>query len=207
MCEASHIESKIMKDNEKLYKVYHRNYKTIAELYDDLSDVVLNIDLDNDKITIRYNADILEIEPCHLGYRTYLNGKSEAGVWEDQDIYFYALGFVHEQQKNLTELEIHDTSIIDVASEGITYVDEFDRKHFVSYGACVAKNPNTSCVAERDVTKRYFKFYGTVSIRVVFRTLFVSQKRNSFLVGGRTKRFRTLQKAILDSGYTTYDLS
>ena len=196
-----------MKDNEKLYKVYHRNYKTIAELYDDLSDAVLNIDLDNDKITIRYNADILEIEPCHLGYWTYLNGKREAGVWEDQDIYFYALEFVHEQQKNLTELEINDTSILDFANEGITYVDEFDRKHFVSYVACAEKNPNTSCVAERDITNWYFKFYGTVSIKVVFRTLFVSKKRKSFLIGGRTKRFRTLQKAIWDSGYTTYDLS
>ena len=34
-----------MNDNEKLYKLYHRNYKNIEELYDDLSDAILNIGL------------------------------------------------------------------------------------------------------------------------------------------------------------------
>ena len=62
-----------MKDNEKFYKVYHRNYKSIEELYDDLSDAVLNIGLENNKISIHYNSDTLEIEPCRWGYYTYLN--------------------------------------------------------------------------------------------------------------------------------------
>ncbi len=106
-----------MKENEKLYKVYHRNYQNIAELYDDLSDTVLNISFENNKITIHYNADILEIESCRWGYYTYLNGKREKGEWEDQDIYFYALEFVHEKQKGLTELEVNDKSIIDVTNE------------------------------------------------------------------------------------------
>lgn len=188
-----------MKDNEKLYKVYHRNYKSIEELYDDLSDAILNIGLKNNKIIIRYNSDTLEIEPCQWGYHTYLNGKREADEWEDQDIYFYALEFVHEQQKGLTELEMNDTCIIQITNEGITYADEFGRKHFISFKDCAMNGPTASCVAEREITKWYFKFYSpSISIKFVFRGLFVFKKR---------KRFEALRQAIIDSGYTSYDLS
>ncbi len=188
-----------MNDNEKLYKLYHRNYKNIEELYDDLSDAILNIGLENNKIIIHYYSDTLEIEPCHFGYRTYLNGKKESGVWEDQDIYFYALEFVHEQQKGLTELEINDTNIIHITNEGITYADEFDRKHFISFEDCAMNGPTASCVAERDITKWYFKFYSSsISIKFVFGGLFAFKKR---------KRFAALRQAIIDSGYTSYDLS
>jgi len=197
-----------MNDNEKLYKVYHRNYKSIEELYDDLSDAVINIGFENNKIIIHYNSDTLEIEPSRWGYYTYLNGKREAGEWEDQDIYFYALEFVHEQQKGLTELEMNDTSIVHITNEGITYFDEFGRNHFISYEDCTMNDPTASCVAERDITRWYFKFYSSsVSIKFMFRSLFVFKKGKRLLTGGRAKRFRTLQKLITDCGYTTYDLS
>ena len=142
---------------------------------------------------------MLEIEPCHFGYRTYLNGKKESGVWEDQDIYFYALEFVYEQQKGLRELEINDTSIIHITNEGITYADEFDRKHFISFEDCAMNGPTASCVAERDITKWYFKFYSSsTTIKFVFR----GQKKKK-----KRKRFEALRQAIIDSGYMSYDLS
>lgn len=197
-----------MKDNEKLYKVYHRNYQTIDELYDDLSDVVLNIILENNKVVIHYDSDTLEIQPSPYGYYTYLNGEKEKGEWEDQDIYFYVLEFIHEQRKDLSEVEIYDTSIIDINDSGITYIDQFNRKHFVNYAACAVNGPNASCVAEIDITKWYFRFFTSgVSIKLVFRNPFVFKKRNHFLVGGKAKRFSALQQAVIDSGYTTYDLS
>ena len=37
-----------MNDNEKLYKLYHRNYKNIEELYDDLFNAVINIDFEKE---------------------------------------------------------------------------------------------------------------------------------------------------------------
>ncbi len=136
-----------MKNNAKWYKVYHRNYRNIMELYDDLSDAILDIELENKRIKIRYNSDTFEIEPCPGGYYTYLNGKRENG-------------------------------------------------------------PSKYCVAERDITKRYIRFYTPhVSTKFVFSDLFVFKKGNRFLVGGREKRFRALQQAIAESGYTTYDLS
>lgn len=197
-----------MKDNEKLYKVYHRNYKSMEELYDDLSDAVLNISLENNKIIIHYNSDTLEIEQSQWGYYTYLNGKREVGELENQDIYFYALEFVHEQQKGLTELEMNDTSIVYITNEGITYSDEFDRNHFISFEDCAINGPTASCVAERDITKWYFKFYSSsVSIRFMFRSLFVFKKSKSLLLGGKRKRFEALWQAIINSGYTSYDLS
>lgn len=90
-----------MKAHETPYKLYHRNYKSIEELYDDLADVILNITLKSDKVVIRHDADILEIGRCLGGFRTSVNGKREKGVWEDQDIYFCALEFVHGPQKKL----------------------------------------------------------------------------------------------------------
>ena len=53
--------SKAMNDNEKLYKLYHRNYKNIEELYDDLSDAILNIGLENNKIIILQNTYCISI--------------------------------------------------------------------------------------------------------------------------------------------------
>ena len=92
--------------------------------------------------------------------------------------------------------------------EGITYFDELGRNHFISYENCAMNGPTASCVAERDITKWYFKFYSSsVSIKFVFRSLFAFKRGTRFLTGGRARRFRTLQKLIADSGYTTYDLS
>ena len=89
-----------MKNNEKLYKAYHRSYQNIEELFDDLSDAVLNIKLENKRIIVSYKSDTLEIELSKYGgYYTYLNGKQEKGVWDDQDLYPYVLAFVHEQRK------------------------------------------------------------------------------------------------------------
>ena len=197
-----------MKNSEKLYKVYHRNYKSIHELFDDLCDAVLNLCLENNRIIIHYNADTLEIEPCQGGYQTYLNGKREECEWEHQDIYSYALEFVHEQRKDLTEFELNDTSITHITNKGITYSDGLGRKHFISYEDCAMNGSTASCVAERDSTKWCFNFYSSsVPIKVVFRSLFVYKKGERFLVGGKRKRFEALRQAIIDSGYTTYDLS
>ena len=189
------------KDSEKLYKVYHRNYKSIEELYDDLSDAVINIGLENNKIIIHYNFDTLEIEPSRWGYYTYLNGKREKVEWEDQDIYFYALEFVHEQQKGLTELEMSDTSIIDVNNEGIVYIDEFGRKHTVSYNfLCGEQNQYILRNRKRRYEMVFHVYTSGVSIGFVFRIPFVFKKDNRFLFGSKKKRFKTLQKAIRYGG-------
>ncbi len=197
-----------MKDNEKLYKVYHRSYKGIEELYEDLSDEILNISLKNNKIIIHRTTDTLEIERSPYGYCTYLNGEKENEEREDQDIFFYALKFVHKQEKGLTALEICDTNIIDINKSGITYSDEFGKTHFLNFSICAANGPSKSCVAENDIVMRYFKFYTSeVPIKIIFATPFVFKKRNRFLSGGRIKRFISLQQAIINSGYTTYDCS
>ena len=194
---------------EKLYKVYHRNYQSIWELYDDLRNVVLEICFENNKIVLHYSSDTLEIEPTCCGeYVTYLNGKREAGEWEDQDIYFYALDFVHEKVKGRSEIEVYDTSIVLLNDCGITYVDEFGRTHLIEYSVCAANGPSVSCVAERDITKRYFRFYTSgVQIKVVFDALFVFKKGKKALTGGRKERFAALRRAINNSGYTSYDLA
>lgn len=192
-----------MNDNEKLYKVYHRNYQNIMELYDDLSDAVLNIGLENNRIIIHYNYDTLEIENSRWCYYTYLNGKREKGEWEDQDIYFYALDFVHEQRKDVAEIEVCDTSIIGVNDSGIIYTDEFGRKHTVSNDfLCGEQNQDIFRSSKRRYEMVFQVCTSDVLISFVFLSPFVLKKRNRFLFGGKKKRFEMLRKAIRDNGYT-----
>ena len=90
-----------MKNNDKLYKVYHRSYHSIEEFYDDLKDSVLNIKLEKEKIVVFFNSDVLEIELSkNGGYYTWINGEKENVVWDDQDLYPYVLEFVREQRKD-----------------------------------------------------------------------------------------------------------
>lgn len=202
-----------MEQNEKRFKTYHRGYENIDELYDDLRDSVLNISLKNGRIIVVYHSDTLEIElAASGGYYTYQNEKKDRGAWDDQDLYPYVLTFVHEQRRDITELEIYDTAITDVSNEGFTYIDDEGRVHSVEYAACARnytqKNERRlNCVGERNITQGCFVFHTSdVAIKVVFKRLFVLTKK-CYFTGRRSERFASLQNHIVDQGYSTYDLS
>ncbi len=77
------------------YKIYHRNYSDVTEMYDDFKDYITNIRLENNRIFIEHNEDILVIEKGVDGsFYTYRNGEKERGDWDDQDLLDYALEFV-----------------------------------------------------------------------------------------------------------------
>lgn len=81
--------------NKPKYKIYHRSYANIEEIYDDFKDYIRNIRLENNKIFIEHNEDILVIEKGVNGsFYTYRNGEKEKGDWDDQDLLDYALEFV-----------------------------------------------------------------------------------------------------------------
>jgi len=195
------------------YKSYHRGYQNINELYDDLKDSVLNISLNNGKITVVYHSETLEIERAASGgYDSYHNGKRGSAAWDDQDLYPYVLAFVHEQRKDITELEIYDTQIRKLHTGGFTYLDDLGREHHVEYAAAAQnygqKNgQGTHCVGERDIAQGYIAFYPyAVGLKVLFKHLFVLSKKRC-LTGARTARFTALQKHIAENGYSSYDMT
>ena len=85
---------------EKQYKIAHHSYLSIEELYDDLSDTLSSIRFESGKIIVFNNSETLEIELAdNGGYYTYRNGEKEKGVWDDQDLYWYALEFAEKGGK------------------------------------------------------------------------------------------------------------
>lgn len=199
--------------HKPLYKEYHRNYTSIDELYDDLRDALLHVSLKNGRIVIPYGKDIWQIEHRSGEYIIYLNGEKEKGSCEDQDIYFHALEFAHEQLCGGGKIEIDDIQIDSVNADGFTYTDTFDRRHQVNFADCAREfsvlHPRaTRCVGERDITKYRFTLY-TPGVKTVIRCerFWRFRRQRRLLTGSRSARFQRLQKLIRALGYSTFDLS
>lgn len=98
--------------------------------------------------------------------------------------------------------------VIAVTKRGIT-LESAGEKIYIDFDDCVKNFPLEKekvckCVATRDVTTLSFTFYTQPKTNVVF-------KRNFFkeLIVGKSAicRFLGMQKAIIEAGYTSYDLS
>ena len=98
--------------------------------------------------------------------------------------------------------------VVDVTKKGITlesagneiYIDFDDCvKNFFSETGQVCK-----CVATRDITTLSFTFYTHPKTNVIFKRSFFRD-----LITGKSaaSKFLDLQKAIVEVGYTSYDLS
>lgn len=100
-------------------------------------------------------------------------------------------------------------NIIGVTKEGLT-LESAKEKIYISFEDC-AKNfflehgdEYQKCVATRDVTTLSFTFYTTPKTNVVFKSSFI---KNLFVGKSAVHKFLDLQKAIVEVGYTSYDLS
>lgn len=113
----------------------------------------------------------------------------------------------------MKEIEIYDTHIIHADDTGLTYIGSDGKNHLIEYSLCAenyAKTHNqaTICVGERDITNTFFLFCTpNVAIKVIFKSRFVFNKKKHLFVGNRLKRFNALRQLIIESGYSTYDLS
>lgn len=99
-------------------------------------------------------------------------------------------------------------NVIDVTEEGI--ILESQKKIYISFDDCSRRfslekgNKFSKCVATRDITTLSFTFYTQPKIRVVFKKSFLG----NFVAGkSAVSKFFNLQKAIVEAGYTSYDLS
>ncbi len=100
-------------------------------------------------------------------------------------------------------------NVIDVTKEGITLKSE-KKEIYISFDDCV-KNFSSengkefcNCVATRDITTLSFTFYTQPKTTLVFKKSFLEN-----LIAGKSaaRKFFDLQKAIVEVGYTSYDLS
>lgn len=98
--------------------------------------------------------------------------------------------------------------VIEVTPNGVT-LESVGKQVYIDFAQC-AKNFSTEngkvckCVAARDITKLSFTFYTNPKTGIVFRRSHLAK-----LIQGKSAAdaFLEMLKAILDAGYTTYDLS
>ena len=66
-------------------------------------------------------------------------------------------------KRDRRELKIYDTCVIDASQGGLTYIDDYGRKHRIDYSVCaknyaeINDNKTATCVGERDITKMFFR--------------------------------------------------
>lgn len=100
-------------------------------------------------------------------------------------------------------------NVIDVAKEGIT-LKTAKENIYISFDDCVKNFSSENgrefckCVATRDITTLSFTFYTQPKTNLVFKKSFLKD-----LISGKSavSKFFDLQKAIVEVGYTSYDLS
>lgn len=99
--------------------------------------------------------------------------------------------------------------VIDITKEGITLKSTKEKIH-IRFDDC-AKNFSSEngkefckCVATRDITALSFTFYTQPKTTLVFKKSFLKD-----LIAGKSavSKFLALQNAIVEAGYTSYDLS
>ena len=100
-------------------------------------------------------------------------------------------------------------NIINVTKEGITLATTREII-YISFNDCVKNfslekgNEFCKCVATRDIATLSFVFYTEPKTNVVFKRSFFKD----LIVGkSATSRFLDMQRAIVEVGYTSYDLS
>lgn len=98
--------------------------------------------------------------------------------------------------------------VIDVTKKGIT-LDSAGEKIYIDFDDCVKnfsleKGKVCKCVATRDITKLSFTFYTHPKTNIIFKRCFLKD-----LIAGKSaaSKFLDMQKAIVEAGYTSYDLS
>lgn len=99
--------------------------------------------------------------------------------------------------------------IISVTKEGLVLKSAKEKIH-INFGEC-AKNFSLEkgrefcrCVATRDITTLSYTFYTQPKTNIVFKKSFFKD-----LISGKfaTSKFFSVQKAIVEAGYISYDLS
>ena len=98
--------------------------------------------------------------------------------------------------------------VIDVTKKGIT-LQSASEKICIDFDDCaknfsLEKGNVCKCVAVRDITKLSFTFYTSPRTNIIFKKSFFKD-----LIAGKSamSKFLDMQKAIVEAGYTSYDLS
>ena len=100
-------------------------------------------------------------------------------------------------------------------SSNIVYRDEKGDLHSIDFDVCATnfkvehETSSGNSIGERKMDEWYFVFYTSgIRTKIAFKKRHVGNLfRNRLLSGSRVNRFLKLQKLIVETRYTTYDLS
>ena len=107
---------------------------------------------------------------------------------------------------NLNNIICH--KVIAVTKKGAE-LESDGKKIYIDFDCCaknfsLEKGKVCKCVATRDAAKLAFTFYTCPQTTLIFKRSFLKD-----LIAGKsaTRKFLDMQKAIVEAGYTSYDLS
>lgn len=159
-----------------------KSHKDLHELFEDISAVAPTAVLEDKSIKLFACGSMLKIKAGD-GFSTCLNNRPEDFTISENDIYAYALEFMHDEAKPPVEIEIDDTCFTKSDESGnLIYKDYFARLHTLSASEYEFESGEKTCT---------FRKSG-INIKVNFPGAYVIKKKNRLLSGSRKKRIKTL---------------
>ncbi len=157
-------------------------HKNLNELFEDILASAPTAVLEDKSIKLFASESTLKIKMSD-GFITYLNDKPEEFIVSKEDIYSYALEFMHDNVKPHAEIEIDDTRFIKSDKNGnLFYKDYFERIHTLPVLEYEFEMAKKSCIFRKN----------GVDIKVNFSDSHVTKKENRLLSGSRKRRLEKL---------------
>ena len=159
-----------------------KSLKDLNELFEDISEVAPTAVLEDKSIKLFACGSMLKIK-IGDGFSTTLNNRPEDFTISGNDIYAYALEFMHDEAKPPVEIEIDDTCFTKSDESGnLFYKDYFERIHTLDASKYEFESGEKTCTFRKN----------GIDIKVNFPDAYVTKKKNRLLSGSRKKRMETL---------------
>ena len=116
---------------------------------------------------------------------------------------------------------IHDHQIVHVnrskagnEADSLIYRDESGALHQIDFDVCARNYAEVNqlgsgyCIGERNIEEGYFLLFTSgIKTKIIFQKAFTFRFQNYFLYGKKRQRFWQLQKLLMETKYSTYDLT
>ena len=159
-----------------------KSHKDLEKLFEDISAIAPTAILEDKSIKLFSCGSMLKIK-MGTGFSTTLNNRPENFIISENDIYAYALEFMHDEAKPPVEIEIDDTRLIKADESGnLFYKDYFERRHTLNASEYEFESVGKACTFRKN----------GIDIKVNFPAAYVTKKKNRLLSGSRKKRIETL---------------
>lgn len=176
----------LIQKKKKNKKKPQKSHKDLDELFEDISAVAPTAVLEDKSIRLFACGSMLKIK-MGIGFSTTLNNRPENFTISENDIFAYALEFMHDEAAPPVEIEIDDTCLMKADESGtLFYKDYFGRIHALDASEYEFESGEKTCTFRKN----------GIDIKVNFPGAYMAKKKNRLLSGSRKKRMETLTSIV-----------